>query len=53
MIGELSAEKSTALDNLFNILLFLVGILFIISVTGHHRLSLILCLQSPAILTQP
>ena len=41
------------LDNLFNILLFLAGILFIISVTEHHHLSLTLCLQSPAVLTQP
>jgi len=43
----------TALDNLFNVLLFLAGILFIISVTGHHHLSLILCLPSPAVITQP
>ena len=43
----------TALDRLFDIVLFLVGILFIISVTGHHNLSLVLCLPSPARLTQP
>ena len=43
----------TAVDKLFNIVLYLVGILFIISVTGHHHLSLIPCLQSPAVLTQP
>jgi len=43
----------TALDNLFNVLLFLAGILFIISVTGHHHLSLILGLASPAVITQP
>ena len=41
----------TALDNLFNVLL--AGILFIFSVTGHHHLSLILCLPSPAVITQP
>ena len=43
----------TILDNLFNVLLFLAGILSIISVTGHHHLSLILCLSSPAVITQP
>ena len=37
----------TALDNLFNVLLFLAGALFIISVIGHHHLSLIICQQSP------
>ena len=43
----------TAVDKLFNIVLFLIGISFIISVTVHHHLSLIPCLQSPAVLTQP
>ena len=36
-----------ALDNQLNVLLFLAGTLFIISVTGHHHLSLIICLPSP------
>ena len=34
----------TAVGGLFDIVLFLVQILFIISVTGHHHLSLIPCL---------
>ena len=41
------------LDNLFNLLLFLVGILFTISVTGHHHISLILCLPSRAVIAHP
>ena len=45
--------KLAPLDNLFNLLLFLAGILFIIPVIGHHRLSLILCLQSSAVIAQP
>ena len=40
-----------ALDNPFNVLLFLVGILFIILVARHHHLSLILCLPPPAVIT--
>ena len=43
----------TALDNLFSVLIFLAGTLFIISVTRHHHLSLIICLPSPAVITQP
>ena len=39
--------------NPFILDLFLAGILFIISVIEHHHLSLILCLQSPAFITQP
>ena len=31
----------------------LAGILFIVSVTGHHQLSPIHCLLSPAVITQP
>jgi len=43
----------TALENLFNVPLLLAGTLFIISVTGHHHLSPILCLPSPAVITHP
>ena len=42
-----------AVDKLFNLVLFLVGVLFNISVTGHHHLSLIPFLLSPAVLTEP
>ena len=42
-----------ALDNLFNPILFLAAILFIIMVTGHYHLSLILCLPPPGVITQP
>ena len=42
-----------ALDNLFNLLLFLVGISFIVLVTGHYYISLIVCLQSPAVIWHP
>ena len=38
-------------DNLFNILSFLVGILFTLSVARHHQISLTVCLQFPAVLT--
>ena len=38
-------------DNLFNVLFFLVGILFTLSVTRHHQISLTVCLQFPAVLT--
>ena len=38
-------------DNLFNVLFFLVGILFTLSVTKHHQISLTVCLQFPAVLT--
>ena len=34
------------LDNLFNVLFFLRRMLFIISVTSYHHLSLTLCLLS-------
>ena len=37
-------------DNLFNVLFFLVGILFTLSVTRHHQISLTVCLQFPAVL---
>ena len=37
--------------NLFNVLFFLVGILFTLSVTRHHQISLTVCLQFPAVLT--
>ena len=38
-------------DNLFNVLFFLVGILFTLSVTSHHQISLTVCLPSPPVLT--
>ena len=38
-------------DNLFNVLFFQVGILFTLSVTKHHQISLTVCLQFPAVLT--
>ena len=38
-------------NNLFNVLFFLVGILFTLSVTMHHQISLTVCLQFPAVLT--
>jgi len=43
----------TALDNLFNLLLFLVGILFTMSVATHHHISPIDGLPSPAVIGQP
>ena len=39
-------------DNLFNVHFFLVGILFTLSVTRHHQISLIVCLQFPVVLTR-
>ena len=47
-----SLEIYSKNNKLFKSVLFLVGIFFIISATGHHHLSLIPCLRSPAILTQ-
>ena len=38
-------------DILFNILFFRVGILFTLSVTRYHQISLIVCLWFPAVLT--
>jgi len=52
----------TALDNLFNLLLFLVGILFTVSIARHHHVSLIVGLllavpgrpqAPPAVLRHP
>ena len=40
-------------NNLFNVLFFLMGILFTLSVTRHHQISLTVCLQFRAVISHP
>ena len=42
-----------ALGDLFNLLLFRVGILFTVLVARHHHISLIVGLPSPAVIRHP